>query len=248
MRVRVFIYGLILITTAFVAPFSFGQRGEQPIWEAVLRAHRAAWLNAPNSVRIVGVSTRATGTQALTITATNLEEVLVEIGTAKEVATPTRFFKDDGERSVRQNTPAGFTQLDVTGVFLISQLRNRQVKATNPVSTTFGGRDAWRIHVEGNRSEMHHLRVRVNDEFDVYVDKSGFLLAIERTFYKEMPLFTSRMTLVFSDHRATSDGVILPHRIERYVKESKVETILVTSYTFDVQTTREHFEPRRPRR
>ena len=187
-------------------------------------------------------------TLPITITATNLEETVVEIGAAKEVATPTRFFKDDGARSVRQNTPAGFAQLDITGLFLSSQLRNRQVKTSNPVPTTFRGSDAWRAYVEGNRSETHHRQLRVNDEFDVYVDNLGLLLAIERTFYKELPLFTSTMTLVFSDHRATSDGSILPHRIERYVKEDKVETILVSSYTFDVQAKPEQFEPRRPQR
>jgi hypothetical protein len=248
MRLREFICSLILITAAFVAPFSFGQRGEQSLWDVVLNAHRASRLNAPTSVKIMGVSTRATGTQPITITATNLEETLLEIGKEKEVATPARFFRDDGEQSVRHNTPAGFAQLDVTGVFLISQLRNREVKTTNPVSTTFRGRDAWLIHVAGNRSEMHHRQLRVEDEFDLYLDKSGLLLAIERTFYKELPLFTATMTLVFSDHRATSDGLILPHRIERYVKENKVETILVSSYAFDIQTTRDQFEPRRPRR
>jgi len=248
MKLRDSISVLVMITAIFAAPFSFGQRGEQSLWETILRAHRAAWLNAPVSVRIVGVSTRATGTEPLTITATHLEEALLEMGAAKEVATPTHFFKDDGERSVRQNTPTGFTQLDVTGVFFISQLRHRQVKATSPVLTTLRGRDAWRIHVEGDRSEMHHRQLRVKDEFDVYVDNLGLLLAIERTFYKELPLFTSTMTLVFSDHRVTTGGAILPHRIERYVKENKVETILVNSYSFDVQTTREQFEPRRPRR
>jgi hypothetical protein len=82
----------------------------------------------------------------------------------------------------------------------------------------------------------------------VYLDNQGLLLAIERTYYKELPLFTSTMTLVFSDNRATADGAILPHRIERYVKENKVETILVNSYTFDVQPKPEQFEPRRPQR
>jgi hypothetical protein len=130
-------------------------------------------------------------------------------------------------------------------VFFLAQVRHRAVKTARPAPVKFGDIDAWRIHVEGGRSEMHYLNRPVKDEFDVIVDGSGRLLALERTFYTDSPLFAATMTLTFSDHRASVAGLILPHRIERYVKGARVQTLSVSSYAFDVPTAREQFEPRR---
>jgi hypothetical protein len=172
----------------------------------------------------------------------------VELGTTrKEVLTPQRFFKDDGEKSARQNTGAGFTQLDVTGVFFLARLRARSPRTEEPVLTTFQNAPAWKVHVQGDRSEMHYRQLPVNDEFDIYVDQSGLLLGISRTFYKEAPLFTFTMELAFSDYR-TGEVPLLPHRIERFIKGHKVETIIVDSYTFDIPVTPALFEPRRSTR
>jgi hypothetical protein len=96
-----------------------------------------------------------------------------QIGAQKEVATRTRFFKDDGEKSVRQGTLSGFTQLDLTGVFLVAQLKARGVKTQAPERITFRSAPGWRIRVNGGRSEMHYRQMEVKDEFDLYVDDSG---------------------------------------------------------------------------
>jgi hypothetical protein len=248
-RLYRFINIIVICTIVTASPLSAqrGERVETPLWDTILRAHRVGWLNAPVSIQMMGVSTRAGLTQALKITATSREESVVELGTKKEVSTPTRFFKDDGDKSIRQETLSGFTQLDATGVFFVAQLRARAPKTETPVQTTFRNAKAWRIHVRGERSEVHYRQLKVNDECDVFVDDTGLLLGIARTFYKEIPMLTFTMELAFSDYRNTR-GALLPYRIERYIKGQNVETILLDSYDFDVSVTPGLFEPRRSTR
>jgi hypothetical protein len=216
-------------------------------WDTILRAHHVPWASIPVSVQMSGVSTRGRLTEAVKITATGQEQIMIELGSRKEVSTPTRVFKDDGERLDRKTTPAGFAQLDLTGIFFVAQLRTRSIQTEVPVLTTFHSARAWRIHGRGTRTEIHYRQLPVHDEFDIYVDDAGLLLGIARTFYKEAPLFTFTMELAFTDYRITK-GALLPYRIERTINGHNVETLLIDGYDFDVATPAAMFEPRRSAR
>jgi hypothetical protein len=86
----------------------------------------------------------------------------------------------------------------------------------------------------------------VEDKADIYVADSGLLTAISRTFYEEEPRFAYTLTYKFSEYRET-DGVLLPYRIETYVKGNKTETLDVASYQFNVPAAASLVQPRRSR-
>jgi hypothetical protein len=210
----------------------------------ILQAHNA-WLNPPVSVEITGTAARGGVSQPIKITATRLEEVLTETGTRRDVSTSTINFSEDA-RFTRQPTPSGFAQLDVTGVFFLAHLARKTVTTGALESSRLGGAPALRLRARTGRSEVHYQQLKVRDEMDIYVTPSGLLAAIARSFYETQPRFRFTMTLTFSDYRATN-GVLLPYRIERYIQDYRVETIIVERYAFDVATPSTLFEPRRGR-
>lgn len=216
----------------------------------ILQAHGApvGWVNVPQTIRIIGNSTHSGVTEPVTITATDKEETAIEYGTKKQVATSKTFFKDDGTKVVHQSTPSGFTQLDVVGVFLLESMKGRkvQVRVGDPV-TPAGPRPIYRVHVLSEaRSEIHYGNLKVNDEADLFVNDSGVLIGIERTFYPELPRFKATLGYAFSDYRNTG-GVLLPYRIDKTIDGVTVESIRVTSYAFNVAASTTLFESRNSR-
>src|SRR5438876_504455 len=90
----------------------------------ILAAHRLA--AAPSSVRITGNVTRGRVTEPIKITATAQEEALVESGTGKLVATAKSRFQEKDGKVTSEPTLGGFSQLDITGVFLLAHLAARR--------------------------------------------------------------------------------------------------------------------------
>jgi len=219
-------------------------QGTPPL-QAILQAHKA-WKTPPASIQILGSVLRGNAREPVTITATNKEEAVVDYGNLRRVATASRHFKDDGTKATIQPTLSGFTQLDATSVFLLAQLAGRPVRVDRPEPAKFQGIPAFRVHVSSDRSEVHYRQYKVRDELDLFVTESGLLAGIERTFYRERPLFTVTMRLAFSDYR-DANGVLLPYRIDRYMNGHNVESIAVDAYAFDIPTTSALFEPRRTR-
>ena len=88
--------------------------------------------------------------------------------------------------------------------------------------------------------------MRVNDEVDLFVNDSGVLVGLSRTFYKELPRFTVTQTYTFSDYRETGTGkVLLPYKIDRYLNGRNIESITAASYGTDVAPAKTLFEPTR---
>jgi hypothetical protein len=236
--VRVVVLMLLFCTTLF------SQRKQFVALHEILLAHRAlpAWRIAPVSIQISGVSTRGSTAEPVKITATRYEEVLIEYGTReRRVTTPSANFQA-GAKAVAAETPGGFAQLDVTGLFLVAQLAERGVAVgLAEESATAGLR---RIAVRGNRSELHYRRFTVHDALDLYIDTSGRLAGIVRQFYPDQPQYRYTVSLKFSDYRKTGE-MLLPYRIERFLQGKTLETITVETYAFDVPAGPAMFAKRR---
>jgi hypothetical protein len=212
--------------------------------DVMLAAHKA-WPVAPVSVEMTGTSTRNGVSAPFRITATRAEEVLTEYEDLKQVNSPVRNFKDDGKAMMIDKEPAGFGHLDVTGPFFLAQLLRRTVEIGTPQKLSSEGSPAYRIHVRGTRSQVHYVRLRVNDEFDLYTYDNGMLAAIQRVYYPGDPACYIADTL-FSDYRETGkDGPLLPYRIQVYRNAKLVETLTVSQYQFDLPTPTSLFLPRR---
>ncbi len=228
---RSFLLSIVLSFNA--VPQSIGPpSGPATALDAILRAHHA-WTTPPASVRIIGTLTRGKTTEPIKITATAEEEALVESGTSKLVATTSSRFQDKDGKITPEPTLSGFSQLDVTGLFFLAQLAVRPVSVASPVAAVTPGGAGRRVHVRSNRSQLHYGRLRVIDEADFYTGSDGLLAGISRSFYESLPRFKFSQAYAFSDYRDTN-GVLLPYRIDRYLKGRVIETITVTSYEFDV--------------
>ena len=166
-------------------------------------------------------------------------------GTDTRVTTSKWVFQDNGTKSTAQQAGSGFSQLDVTGLFLVEQLRNRAVRVDlTDEWTMVAGVRARRVRVSNERFHKIPGRTRVDDRLDLYVTETGLIAAISRTLYEGRPE-RYMATWMFSDYRETIDKVKLPYRIELYVNNKKRETLTVENYVFDVPTNREMFLPRR---
>jgi len=214
--------------------------------DAILRAHNA-WPVTPASIVMTGTSSKTGPDVIFKATGTRLQETIVEYGEKKQVTTATSaVFNDDGKKSQYAPAPSGFSQLDLTGLFMVAQLRQRAVQVAEPEKTTIRGVPGYRIHVSEKRSQVHFGLARVTDEFDLYVTEAGLLLGISRLYYDDQP-FRYTQTYLFSDYREIADKLLLPFRIEVYLKGRLTETIEVASYEFGVPTPSSLFQPRRSR-
>jgi hypothetical protein len=231
-----------VVTVSFAGASLCAQGPSPTAIEQLLRAHKA-WDHAPNSIEINGASTIGNTTKPIKITATRLEEVLTERDTKKQIATAAKSFKDDGTKLQYDPTPSGFAQLDVTGVFFLAQLGDRTLTVGASKSAQIPQGPGQAVHVSGNRSQFHYGRIQVRDQFDLYVGADGLLAGISRSFYENDPRIRFTIAYAFSDYRETG-GVLLPYRIETYLKGSKVETIVVDSYHLDVPASSSLFTPR----
>jgi hypothetical protein len=233
-----------VLIVLFTGPALFAQTSPQGL-QALLKTHRA-WAASPASIEIAGTSTRGKVTGPIKITATRLEEAVTEYGQDRLVATQSSFFKEIGSKLSRQPTESGFTQLDVTSVFLVSLLADRPTTVSAPQPAIGPAGPATRLRVSSRRSQIHYAKLTVPDELDLYVASSGLLTGLSRSFYPTSKRFAFTLAYAFSDYRDTG-GVLLPYRIDKYLKGVNIETIQVTSYRIDVPTTATMFQPRRTR-
>lgn len=217
--------------------------------DAIVAAHGVNRL-APLSVQMTGIVDRGGKPESFRLLGTRDEERRIEYGTSgtdTRVTTSKLTFHDNGEKTTTGQSGSGFSQLDVTGLFLVEQLRNRAVRVDlSEEWALVGGVRARRVRVSSERSYKIPGRVRVDDRLDLYVTESGLLAGISRTLYEGRPeRYTA--TWIFSDYREIQDKMRLPHRIELYVNNKKRETFAVETYAFDVPANRDLFLPRRSR-
>lgn len=213
-----------------------------PMLQSILVAHRA-WITPPASIRIHGTSIRGNSRQPVTITATQNEEVVIEYGSSKRVATPTAQFQDDGQQSAFASIVGAFDQLDITGLFLISQLTQRPVQAGRQEGLASKEGRLTKIHLSTGRTKQHFRQIPVSDELDVFVSASGLLAAIERTMYPSDSRLRYTRGYRFSSYRDAA-GVLLPYRIETIFKGNVEETILVNDYQVDAPAAPSLFQSR----
>ena len=239
----------VLSTTMSLAligvPSAFAQGS--PVIDAIVQAHGAALL-PPISVQMVGTVERDNKPEPFRLIATRDEQRRIEYGSEGKdtvVSSQKGNFSDDGQKSTYSKVPSGFSQLDITGLFLIQQLRNRAIRVEQkPESVTVSGIPARWLRVEGERTQLHSAKNIVKDQFDAYVSaENGLLLAIARSFYEGRPERYT-LTVTFSDYRKTQE-VLLPYRIEVYLKGKKTQTYVVQSYQFDAEASRDQFMARR---
>jgi hypothetical protein len=235
----------VVVLTLSLCTALFSEPAQYVALHEILQAHEAlpAWTIAPVSIQITGVSTRGGTAEPVTITATRYEEVLIQYGAReRRVTTPSANFRADASKVTSEDTPGGFAQMDVTGLFLVAQLAERGAAVGAAEETASPG--LRRITVWGNRSELHYRRFTVRDILDLYIDASGRLAGIVRQFYPDEPQYRHTVSLAFSDYRKTG-GVLLPYRIERFLQGKSMETLTVEAYAFDVPAGRAMFAKRR---
>ncbi len=227
---------------AIILPVALAQTPVSDPIQSLLKAHNA-WPQPPASVRITATSTRDGVTEPLAITATRQEELLLEYGARRRVATSNSQFEERGGKLLVDPAPPGFAQLDITSVFLLAQLAGRPVQIESLGPSSLEGVAVRRVRIRGGRRQIHYRRHDVQDEAELYVNETGLLAGISRSFYANSP-FRVTLAFAFSDYRDTN-GVLLPYRIAKYLKGRKIETISVISYLFDAPAAPALFEPRR---
>jgi hypothetical protein len=103
----------------------------------------AGCIGTAATVQMTGVVERGGKTEPFRIVATRDEELRIEYGSLGKdalVLSQKLNFHDNGSKVAYQRAPSGFSQLDITGVFLIQQLRNRAVRVENTgARLTIGG-------------------------------------------------------------------------------------------------------------
>jgi hypothetical protein len=224
---------LIMFSLLALGTIAMGAQGRPTLSiDQVLQAH-GQWALAPRSVQVTGTSTTQSGASPVQITATNLEEVLLQYENRKHVATPTAHFQADSSRMALEPAPSGFAQLDITGVFFLLQLRQRSVTATAAETVNLPSGPATRLRFRGDRKEWHYRRFEVPDQVDLYINAAGLLEVISRTLYEGEPRWERTMAVRFTDYRLTQ-GERLPYRIERYEDGRVTETIVVDRYEWDL--------------
>ena len=219
--------------------------------DAIVAAHGVNRLS-PLSVQMTGMVQRGESKpEQFRIVATRDEELRIEYGTQGKdtmVVSQKLNFRDDGTKFEYSRVPSGFSQLDITGLFFVEQLRNRAVRvdaATEQV--IIAGAPATRLRVESERTQIHKGKIQVNDRADLYVGPNGLLMGVSRSFYEGRPERYTQAFL-FSDYRKTgAEELLLPYRVEVYIKGQRRQTLLVESYQFDVSTDRDLFLTRRAR-
>jgi hypothetical protein len=221
----------------------FAQTAATEQLSQVLGAHHA-WNAPPVSVQITGIATSQAGvSEPVTITATANEDVLIDYGgIRKQIATATALFRVESGRVKPQPTNSGFSQLDVTGLFFLAHLSRRPITVGPATAILLQGSPAKRLKVVNGRIDVHYRQHVVKDEVDVLTGDNGLLIGISRSFYAGGSRFQVTLAVTFSDYR-DMNGILLPYRIERYIKGFKVETILVNGYQFNVPVTRSLFDP-----
>jgi hypothetical protein len=216
--------------------------------DAIQQAHESPAL-APISVQMTGVVERGGNKEPFRIVATRNEELRIEYGSLGKdalVLSQKVNFHDDGKKVVYQRAPSGFSQLDVTGMFFIQQLRSRAVRVENTgARLTIGSVPTQHLTVQSERKQVHKGSVTVKDHVNVYVTDAGILTGISRSFYEGRPdRYTQAFT--FSDYRKVN-GEQLPHRIELYIKGQRRQTFLIENYAFDIPVDRDLFNSWRAR-
>ena len=219
--------------------------------DAIVEAHSVKRL-APISVQMTGTVQRgAAKPEPFRITATRDEVLRIDYGTQGKdimVVSQKLNFRDDGSKYVFSKTPSGFAQLDITGLFFVEQLRNRAVRVEQTRDQVeIAGNPTTRFIVQSERTQIHKGNIKVYDRAELYVGPSGLLTAISRSFYEGRPERYTQLFL-FSDYRKTGeDGLLLPYRVEIYVKGYLRQAYQVDTYQFDGQADRELFLTRRAR-
>jgi hypothetical protein len=194
-------------------------------------------------VRIEGRFSQGSVPVPLTITATEREEVLYEYGGGRpfrRVTTPeTQFIEEAGKAEFPSMSP-GFSQLDVTGVFMLAKSSNA-ASAKRAGSAALRGAPGEKLSVDRGRMEVHFDSL-INDTFDLYTNAEGLLTGISRTF-NAGPI-TMSIAHEFFDFRPV-DGVMLPFRIERVVRGRKSGIIDVDRSILDAPASPQLFAPPR---
>lgn len=246
MKIRI---PLISLCALFLsgAPALLSQTSVSPL-DSILKSHRVGAV-APISVEMTGRVERDGKAEPFRLLATSGDELRIDYGTGGQdtlVLSNKLNFRDDGRKISYQKTPAGFSHLDITGLFLVQHLRDRVIRVEDSMDeAVVGGVPARRIRVEGDRTEKHRGNIVVHDRVDLYVTRDGLLAGVARTFYEGRP---ERYTqaFAFSNYKET-EGVLLPYRIDVSVKAKLRQTFFVEAYRFDVSMDPETFISRRTR-
>ncbi len=215
--------------------------------EFLLSAHGVQSL--PSTVVMTGTVDREGKTDSFRLFANKDEQLRIEYGKSGKDTVVMRqkmSFHDDGEKLTYDSTPPGFAQLDITGLFLVEQLRNRPVAVDSTKEwTVVQGTKLQRYHVTNDRKEMQRGTIPVQDALDLYVNESGLLTAISRSFYQgRAEAYTLAFT--FSDYRK-SDNTLLPYQIDVYIKGIRRQTYKIETYQFDVPQDKSLFNAWRPK-
>jgi len=215
------------------------------LFDSIAAAHGLKSNTPHSSVQMTGTVDRGGKSEPFRLIASAENQLRIEYGNSGKdtmVLGKKQSFHDDGEKFTYDKVNAGFSQLDITGLFFVEQLRNRPVTIEAIIDQEIGGAAGQRIRVASDRNELHR-GVRVDDRMTLYVDKSGVLVGIERSFYEGKPNAYIQ-SFAFSEFRKTGD-FFLPYRIEKFINAQRRELYQVGHYDFDLPVELELFLSRR---
>ena len=217
------------------------------LFDSIAAAHGLKSDTPHSSVQMTGTVDRGGKAQQFRLIATQDEQVRIEYGTAgtdTQVFGKHQSFHDDGKTFTYDKVTPGFSQLDITGLFFVEQLRARPVQAIAiGDSPVVAGVKMQRLRIENERTEMQKGTQLVKDDVDLFVNEAGLLMAVSRSFYTGRPDAYTQ-AFAFSDYRKTDDG-LLPFQIDVYIKAQRRLTFKIERYQFDVPAEKGLFLGRR---
>jgi hypothetical protein len=227
--------------------------GSAATLQQLLTAHRA-WSIPPVSIEILGTSKSKSKegqdvSEPVRIFATGNEEVVIEYGAlrdTKSVSTGSAVFKEAGAKTTFAVAPAGFSQLDITGLFLLARIAPLTARIGPAVPAEIAKTPVQKVTISRDRTQHHYGQLKVDDTFDMYIAGNGLLAGIARTFYPQGSSLLYTQGVMFEDYRNTG-GVLLPYRIAKYHRGQRVQTIEVSGYQFDLGADPALFTPRSSR-
>lgn len=240
----IYIVRLALVVASLAGPGTVESFAQSVLlFDSIAAAHGLKLDTPHSSVQMTGVVDRGGKSEPFRLIATAEGQLRIEYGSAGRdvlVMTPKLIFHDDGTRITFDKVPPGFSQLDITGPFLMEQLSRRTVQVERTLDrVVVGDTPTQRVRLESDSSEMHKGSIRVIDRLDLYLDTEDRLAGISRTFYAGRPE-TYSQAFSFSDYRKT-DGVLLPYKIGVEVNAKRRQTFKVDQYQFDVPLDRSQF-------
>ena len=226
------------------ASLAWGQGTADRLLDRALDAHGRSALEALHTVVIEGEIQERGATQPLTITISLDGHARWDFLAASRsiVTTPSlRFEIRGGEFAYRPPHAGAFAQLDVLGGAALFQWIRAGGQRTFIPGNILENQLGLGVRVDTARA-IESDRISVRDVKDVYIDpSSGLVKGVSRRGLADRSEVSFVDAYAFSDHREVQ-GILFPHRIERYLDGALQQVITVRQVELNLPVDFRMFE------